>query len=105
MNIWPTIRFEYLAWVRKFPMLVNFAQPGSSPELTTGVDQPVRLDVRFWAARTHEAEMRSRRHLSDIEIDSVFDEVTAAIDEDLLRFDPLIAYFARFFPDGDLTDL
>jgi len=28
-------------------------------------------------------------------------EVAAVVDEDLGRFDPLIAYYARFAPDGD----
>lgn len=101
MNAWPTIRAEYLAWVRAFPMLTAIAQPGSSLELTRGGDEPVYQDVKFWSARTHEAEARCRRHLTDPEIDAVIDEVAAVIDEDLLRFNPMIAYFARFFPDGD----
>jgi len=97
----PAIRDEYLAWVRAFPMLTEMGRPGSSPELISGGDEPVYQDVTFWSARTHEAEARSRRHLTDREIDALIDEVAAAIDEDLLRFNPLIAYFGQFFPDGD----
>lgn len=98
---WPALREEYLAWVRTFPMLTQLGHPGSSPELFADGDGPVYQDVVFWSARTHEAEARSRQHLTDAEIDAVINEVAAAVDEDLLRFDPLIAYFARFYPEGD----
>ena len=101
VNTWPTIRDEYLAWVRSFPMLTEMGRPGWSPELGAADDEPVCQDTKFWSARTHEAEARSRRHLTDPQIDVVIDEVAAAVDEDLLRFNPLIAYFARFLPDGD----
>jgi hypothetical protein len=82
-------------------MLTDIGRPGSSPELSTPDAGPVYQDVEFWGARTHEVEARSRRHLSDGEIDAVFEEVAAAVDEDLRRFDPMIAYFSRFAPDGD----
>jgi hypothetical protein len=51
--------------------------------------------------RTHEAEAHARRHLTDVEIDGIIDEVAAVIDENLLRFDALVAYYGLFFPDGD----
>ncbi len=101
MNTWPTIRPDYLAWVRTFPMLAHVGQPGSSPDLPTSDDRPVHQDIEFWSARTHEAEARARHHLSDSEIDTVFNEVAAAVDDDLRRFDPLVACFARYSPDGD----
>jgi hypothetical protein len=106
VNRWSTIRDEYLAWVRTFPMLREMGRPGSSAELQAAAaegreEEPVYQDVAFWSARTHEAEARGRRHLSEAEIDAVFDEVAAAVDADLRRFDPLIAYFARFFDEGD----
>lgn len=41
--------------------------------------------------------------MSDAHIDRVFDAVTAVINEDLRRFDQLIAYYGRFAPDGDET--
>jgi hypothetical protein len=101
VNNWPTLRDEYLAWLRSFPMLTQLARPGSSPELDASADAPVHPDTTFWSARTHEAQAKSRRHLTDAQIDAIINDVAAAIDEDLLRFDPLIAYFARFLPDGD----
>lgn len=101
MNRWPDIRDEYAAWLRAFPMLVNIGRPGDSPEVIGPSDEPVILDVSFWSERTHEAESRALGHLSDPEIDGIIDEVAAVIDENLLRFDPLVAYYGRFAPDGD----
>jgi hypothetical protein len=59
------------------------------------------LDVQFWSERTHEAEARISKCLTDSHIDGIFDEVAGVIDENLLRFDPLVAYFGRFAPAGD----
>jgi hypothetical protein len=61
----------------------------------------VDLDYGFWSRRTHEAEARAREHLADAELDRIFDEVAGVIDEDLRRFDPLIAYYALYLPDAD----
>jgi len=69
--------------------------------LSASTDAPLYQDAEIWSARTHETESRARLHLSDAEIDTVFDDVAAAVDEDLRRFDPLVACFARFSPDGD----
>jgi hypothetical protein len=101
VNRWPDIRAEYTAWLRAFPMLANIGQPGDLPEVIGPSDEPAFLDVLFWSERTHEAEARVRRHLTDLEIDAIIDEVAAAIDENLRRFDPLVAYYGRFAPDGD----
>jgi hypothetical protein len=101
MNRWPAIREDFSQWLRTFPLLTNIGQPGESPEVVKAGAAPVCLDSAFWSERTHETEARARQHLSDTEIDRIFDEVAAVIDEDLRRFDALIAYFARFFPDGD----
>jgi hypothetical protein len=101
VNRWPDIRDEYAAWLRAFPMLTNIGQPGDSPEVIDKSDEPVMLDVPFWSDRTHEAEARALRHLTDPEIDGIIEAVAAVIDEDLLRFDPLVAYYGRFAPDGD----
>lgn len=103
MNRWPDIRNEYAAWLRAFPLLANIGQPGDTPEVIGPTDEPVILSVPFWSERTHEAEARALRHLTDPEIDGIIAEVAAVIDEDLLRFDPLVAYYGRFAPDGDLT--
>jgi hypothetical protein len=103
VNRWPAIRAEYAAWLRAFPMLTRSGQPGDSPEVVGPSAEPVFLDAGFWSERTHEAEARARHHLSDPEIDGIIDEVTAVIDEDLLRFNPLVAYYGRFAPDGDPT--
>jgi hypothetical protein len=101
VNRWPDIRDEYAAWLRSFPMLVNIGKRGRSREVVGPTDTPVILDVPFWSERTHEAEARARRHLTDPEIDGIIEDVAAVIDENLLRFDPLVAYFGRFAPDGD----
>ena len=75
--------------------------PSDSAEVVGPSDTPVYLDVSFWSERTHEAEARAKRHLSDAEIDTIIDEVAAVIDEDLLRFGPVVAYYGQYFPDGD----
>ena len=101
MNRWREVRDDFLPWLRAFPLLTNIGKPGDSPEVIGPSDAPVFLDVAFWSERTHEAEARARRQLTDAEIDGIIDEVAAVIDENLLRFDPLVAYYGQFFPDGD----
>ena len=101
MNRWREVRDDFVALLRTFPLLTNIGEPGDSPEVIGPSDGPVYLDAAFWSLRTHEAEARPRRHLTDTEIDSIIDEVAAVVDENLLRFDPLVAYYGRFFPDGD----
>ena len=101
MNRWPTIRGDYFAWLRTFPLLTHIGTPGELPEVIGPSDAPVCLDATFWSQRTHEVEARARQHLTDSEIDSVIDQVAAVIDEDLLRFNHLVSYYGRFFPDGD----
>jgi hypothetical protein len=102
LNKWRGVRDDFFAWLRTFPLLTNIGKPGDSPEVIGPASGPVYLDVAFWSERTHEAEARALRHLTDTEIDDIIDEVAALIDENLLRFDPLVAYYGRFFPDGDV---
>ncbi len=102
MNRWREVRDDYFAWLRAFRLQTNIGIVGDSPEVIGPTDAPVYLDVAFWSERTHEAEARARKHLTDAEIDGIIDEVAAVIDENLLRFDPLVAYYGRFFPEGDL---
>jgi hypothetical protein len=101
MNRWPAIRDDFSRWLRAFPLVANVGRPSETREVIKAGDAPVYLDSAFWSQRTHEAEARARQHLTDTEIGRIFDEVAAVIDDDLRRFDPLIAYFARYFPDGD----
>ncbi|HEY3966676.1 MAG TPA: hypothetical protein VGM05_19090 [Planctomycetaceae bacterium] len=101
MTQWRQIPEDYFKWLRTFPLVANIGQVSSCPEVIPPQDAPVYLDSRFWSERTHELESIAKQHLSDADIDALFDDVAAVIDEDLRRFDPLIAYFARFFPDGD----
>jgi hypothetical protein len=100
MDRWLQIRDDYSKWLRAFPLLANIGKPGPSREIIAPQDAPVYLNVQFWSARTHEAEARALLQISNADIDQIIDDVSAVIDEDLLRFDPLITYFARFFPDG-----
>lgn len=101
MDRWPEIRDEYAAWLRAFLMLARIGTPGDAPEVVGPSDEPVFLDAGFWSERTHEAEAAARRHLTDPEIDGIIDAVAAVIDENLRRFDPLVAYYGQFAPDGD----
>lgn len=101
MNRWHQVRDDFFTWLRGFPLLTKIGMPGHSPEIASSSDAPVYLDVPFWSERTHEAEERARRHLTDAEIDTIFGEVAAVVDENLLRFDPLVTYYGRYFPDGD----
>jgi hypothetical protein len=82
-------------------MLTNIGQPGNASEIIGPTDKPVLLDLPFWSERTHEAESHALRHLTDPHIDGIIEEVAAVIDEDLRRFNPLVAYYGRFAPDGD----
>lgn len=100
MNKWTDIRTEYAAWLRAFPMLIHIGRPSDLAEVAGPADEPASLDVPFWSERTHEAEARARRHLTDSEIEGIIDEVAVVIDEDLQRFDPLSTYFERFGVDG-----
>jgi hypothetical protein len=102
LNNWRAVRDDFFAWLRTFPLLTNIGKAGDSPEVIGPSSAPVYLDVAFWSERTHEIEARALRHLTDAEIDEIIDEVAAVIDENLLRFDPLVAYYGRFFPDGDV---
>jgi len=101
LNKWSEVRDDFFAWLRTFPLQINIGKPGDAPEVIGPIDAPVYLDASFWSERTHEAEARARKHLTDAEINRIIEEVAAVIDEDLLRFDPLIAYYGRFFEDGD----
>jgi hypothetical protein len=103
VNRWPDIRTEYGTWLRVFPMVVRIGTPGDTPEVVSPSNEPMFLDAAFWSERTHETEAVVRRHLTDPQIDAIIDEVAAVIDEDLLRFDPLVAYYGRFAPAGDPT--
>jgi hypothetical protein len=100
LNQWHDIRAEYFAWLRYFPLLTNIGIPEDSREVICSADGPVFLNVPFWSERTHELEARALQHLQEEEIDLIFNEVAAVIDENLLRFDPLIAYYSQFFPEG-----
>jgi hypothetical protein len=102
LNRWLThVRGDYFAWLRTFPLLAHIGTPGDSPEIIGPSAAPVYLDVTFWSERTHEAEACAGRQLIDPEIDSIIAQVAAVIDENLSRFDPLVHYYSRFFPDGD----
>jgi hypothetical protein len=101
MDRWLKIREDYSSWLRTFPLLIDIGKPGKPPQVIAASDAPVYLNVPFWSERTHSVEALAQKQLKDDDIDRIINEVAAVIDEDLLRFDPLIAYFARFFPDGD----
>ena len=101
MNRWREVRDDFFGWLRAFPLVANIGKPDNSPEVIGPTEAPVYLDVAFWSERTHEDEALARKHLTDAEIDGIIDEVAAVIDENLLRFDPLVAYYGRFFPGGD----
>lgn len=82
-------------------MLVHIGSHDESPEVIAITDTPNYQDSDFWLERTQEAETEARLALSETEIDCIFDDVASVIDEDLGRFDPLVAYYGRFLPDGD----
>jgi hypothetical protein len=96
-----TIRADYFHWLRSFPLVSDIGRPSESEEIIAVRDAPPCLDAAFWSKRTHELEDQAGRHLTDSEIDRIFDEVSSTIDENLRRFDPLVQYFANYFPDGD----
>ena len=90
-------------WLGSFPLLANIGKP--DPALTGLIcsELPPVLNDIFWSERTHELESAALQVLSDDSIDGIFDGITAIIDADLGRFNPLVAYFGTFLPDGDET--
>lgn len=101
MNRWQEISGEYASWLRSFPMLASIGRQSRLVEVVPASDVPVFLDVDFWGQRTHDLEELALEQISDQAIDCIFHDVSQVIDEDLLRFNPLIAYYGRFAPDGD----
>ncbi len=95
------IQADFFTWLRSFPLVSSIGQPSDSEEVIEVGASPMALDSDFWSKRTHEVEEKANRHLTVLEIDRIFDEVSGVIDENLRRFDPLVKYFARYFPDGD----
>jgi hypothetical protein len=101
MEKWCEMRESYASWLRDFSLMESIGKAGYAVEIIPIADEPVYLNAAFWSERTHELETIARACLSDSEIDFIFDAVAAVIDENLRRFDPLVAYYAGFFSIGD----
>jgi hypothetical protein len=101
VNKWADLRVDYTTWLRSIPILAQIGTHGKTHEVLGPSTEPHFLDTAFWTERTHEVEFRALQHLTDLEIDGIFDHVAGVIDEDLSRFDPLVAYYGRFASDGD----
>jgi hypothetical protein len=101
MTPWSAFRDEYSNWLRSFPLIVEIGRPASAFEILRSSETPIYQNASFWSERTHEIESVALCNLTSQEIDDIFNDVASTLDEDLRRFDPLIAYFAQFFPDGD----
>ncbi len=88
-------------WLRTFPILGSFGDP--TPVEGVQIDEaPIpELAYEFWSSQTKSLEKIALAELSDSSIDAIFEEVTLIIDEDLLRFDPMVHFFAQHYPDGD----
>ncbi|MCA9136906.1 MAG: hypothetical protein KDB00_09105 [Planctomycetales bacterium] len=90
-------------WLRTFPLFVSFGQPLSDRRAKLDPSEIPTLDAQFWGRQTEALESTALRKFSDREIDGVFDQTSEIIDEDLLRFDPMVHYFRAYFADGDET--
>lgn len=101
MSRWPEMCAEYTTWLRAFPLVAHIGLPDDAPEVALVSSEPEFLDVAFWSERTHAAEALVSKRLTDEQIGTIFDEVATVIDENLRRFDPLVAYYGRFAPDGN----
>ncbi|MEI8381699.1 MAG: hypothetical protein WCJ09_16340 [Planctomycetota bacterium] len=82
-------------------MLAAFGDQTPVDGATINAADIPQLDADFWQARTEALEALALSRCSDQNIDGMFYEVTSIIDEDLTRFDPMVAYFGRYYPDGD----
>ena len=82
-------------------MFVSFGKPLSDGGAIIDSSEIPALDAEFWRRQTEAIEPAAFEELSEQEIDDMFDATSAIIDEDLLRFDPMVHYFAAHFEDGD----
>ena len=89
------------AWLRTFPLLTSFGHDSPVDGAMVSTDAIPKLDNEFWQAQTEAIEKIALTKCSDLNIDGIFYEVTWIIDENLSRFDPMVNYFGRHYPDGD----
>ncbi|MGI9497824.1 MAG: hypothetical protein ACR2NK_17340 [Mariniblastus sp.] len=94
---------ESQEWLRSFPMLKQFGAKGPVTGAIVTQDQIPQLDSDYWQRHTKALESHALTKCSDANIDGLFYEVTTIIDEDLTRFDPMVAHFGQHYPDGDST--
>ena len=84
-----------------FPLLTSFgAQTPVDGAAVSGHEIP-QLDSDYWQLQTMSLEALALTKCSDHNIDGMFYEVTSIIDEDLTRFNPMVAYFGRYYADRD----
>ena len=99
MDHWNATLAKYAAELRGITWLHSLAVPSDDPQIIRNQNEPALLNREFWSARTHELETIARKSITDANIDQIFDDVAAVMDEDLNRFNPIIEYFGRYFPD------
>ena len=92
---------EWQAWLRTFPLLASFGDQTPVQHATISGQSVPHLDNDYWQTQTESLETLALTKCSDLNIDGMFHEVTSIIDEDLTRFDSMVAYFGQFYPDGD----
>lgn len=88
-------------WLRTFPLLTLFGDDSPVDGAIVSMDAVPKLDCNFWQAQTEAIERIALTKCSDLNIDGIFYEVTWIIDENLMRFDPMVNYFRRHYHDGD----
>ncbi len=99
MNGWDSILATYAEELRQIQWLHSLAETSDDSHIIAASDQPTFLDHEFWSQRTHDIESRAMKTLIDENIDQIFDDVAAVMDENLDRFNPIMEYFGRFYPD------
>lgn len=99
MDHWNATLTDFAIELRGINWLHSLADPSNEPQIVRSETEPTFLDHEFWSARTHELETIARQSITDANIDQVFDDVAGVMDEDLNRFNPIIEYFGRYFPD------
>ena len=92
---------SHLEWLRTFPLFVSFGEELADANAVLDSSEIPSLDTEFWRRHTTTVESIALTSLSDGEIDDIFGQTAAIIDEDLLRFDPMVQYLGSRFADGD----
>lgn len=101
MEEWTSLLTAFATELRAVHWLHSLADASDDPHIIPRSATPQFLDCGFWSQRSHEIESLALKSLTNPDIDRIFDDVTSVMDENLDRFNPILEYYSRIFPDPD----